>query len=235
MPREISARGTFAFTRGVSVVAGPDAEDRFTARELTEALRDRRVPIAPAGVAGVVTVRLLRRDTPEGRDALRRSGLALDTAMIAEGYVLTAEPATGGVAGRVEVVAANGAGLFYGAQTVAQLIDGDGPRARLLSVRIRDWPAVRWRGLHDDLSRGSVPTLEFQKQQIRTLAAYKVNVYSPYFEHTLAYASNPLPAPPGGVMTRDDARELAAYARRYHVEIIPEQQSFGHLHHFFMY
>ena len=32
-------------------------------------------------------------------------------------------------------------------------------------------------------------------------------------------------------MTRDDVRELVAYARRYHIEVIPEQEVFGHLHH----
>ena len=235
MPREVSVRGTFGVARGIVVTTGGDAEDRFTARELVETLRDRRVMIAGAGALGAVTVRLLRRDTPDGRDALRRTGLAFDSVMVAEGYVLTAEPGVGGGGAHVDVVAANGTGLYYGAQTVKQLVDGDGPRARMLAVRMRDWPAMRWRGLHDDLSRGPVPTLEFQKQQIRTIASYKMNVYSPYFEHTLAYAAHPLVAPPGGAMSRDDARELSAYARRYHVEIIPEQQAIGHLHHFFLW
>jgi hypothetical protein len=101
----------------------------------------------------------------------------------------------------------------------------------VLGATIRDWPAMRWRGFHDDLSRGPVPTLEFQKQQIRTFAAYKLNTYSPYFEQTLAYRRHPLIAPPGGAMTPEQVRELVAYARQYHVEVIPEQEAFGHLHH----
>jgi len=91
--------------------------------------------------------------------------------------------------------------VFYGAQTVKQIVSGDGDQARLYRATIRDWPAMRYRGFHDDLSRGPVPTLDFQKKQIRTLAAYKVNVFSPYFEHTLAYDSNPLIAAPGGALT----------------------------------
>ncbi len=90
---------------------------------------------------------------------------------------------------------------------------------------------MQYRGLHDDLSRGPIPTLDFQKKLIRTLAAYKVNLYSPYFEHTQQYASNPLLAPPGGSISAADARELVAYAAQYHVTIVPEQEAFGHLHH----
>src|SRR5205807_7687401 len=94
---------------------------------------------------------------------------------------------------------------------------------------------MRYRGFHDDLSRGPVPTLDFQKKQIRTLAAYKINFFSPYFEHTLAYDSNPLIAPPGGAMTHADVKELVAYAANYHVDIVPEQEAFGHLHHVLKY
>jgi hypothetical protein len=89
---------------------------------------------------------------------------------------------------------------------------------------------MRWRGVHDDLSRGPLPTLEFQKKQIRTFAAYKLNVYSPYFENTMQYASAPLPALPGGSISADDAKQLVAYAKQFHVTIVPEQEAFGHLH-----
>ena len=87
------------------------------------------------------------------------------------------------------------------------------------------------RGLSDDWSRGPLPNMEFLKREIRTLAAYKYNIFSPYFEHTFAYASTPVAAFPGGALTPDEARELVAYAAKYHITIIPEQEAFGHLHH----
>jgi len=99
----------------------------------------------------------------------------------------------------------------------------------LHTATIRDWPAMKYRGLDDDLSRGPVTTLEFEKELVRTIAAYKINLYSPYFEHTSAYASNPLIAPPGGGISAADAAALVAYARPYHVTIVPEQEAFGHL------
>ena len=88
---------------------------------------------------------------------------------------------------------------------------------------------MRWRGVDDDLSRGPIPTLEFQKRQIRTFAAYKVNLYSPYFENTYSYAATPLAAAPNGAMTPADAAELIAYAHKFHITIVPEQEAFGHL------
>ena len=124
---------------------------------------------------------------------------------------------------------ATDAGVFYALQTVKQLVTGYGVNAVLHTAKIRDWPAMKYRGLDDDLSRGPVTTLEFEKKLIRTLAAYKINLYSPYFEHTAEYLSNPLIAPPGGGISAVDAAALVAYAHPYHVAIVPEQEAFGHL------
>ena len=129
------------------------------------------------------------------------------------------------------VVAETGAGIFYGAQTVKQLMRGSGKDAVLLVPTIRDWPAMAHRGLCDDWSRGPLPNMDFLKREIRTLAAYKYNIFSPYFEHTFAYASTPVAAFPGGAMTPEEGRELVEYAAKYHITIIPEQEAFGHLHH----
>jgi len=133
------------------------------------------------------------------------------------------------------IVAASGAGVFYGVQTLKQLLPLAGVPRELPTGTVRDWPAMRYRGIQDDLSRGPFPTIEFQKHQIRDFAAFKANIYSPYFEHTLLYPSQPLAAPPGSALTPDEAKELVAYARQYHVTILPEQEAFGHLHHVLKY
>ncbi|HZL27495.1 MAG TPA: family 20 glycosylhydrolase, partial [Acidobacteriaceae bacterium] len=134
----------------------------------------------------------------------------------------------------LSLTADTASGIFYALQTVKQLIT-DGPQPTLQLATIRDWPAMKYRGLDDDMSRGPIDTLEFQKKVIRTIAAYKCNLYSPYFENTQQYASNPLPAPPGGSISAADARELVAYARQFHVMVVPEQEAFGHVRHMLVY
>jgi hypothetical protein len=146
-----------------------------------------------------------------------------------EGYVLAIEP------GKASILAASGAGIFYGVQTLKQLLPLPGGKQVLPTGTVRDWPAMRYRGIQDDLSRGPFPTLEFQKHQIKVFAAYKANIYSPYFEHTLLYPNQPLAAPASSALTPAEAKELVAYARQYHITIVPEQEAFGHLHHVLKY
>ncbi len=222
-PREFTPRGNLSVAAGVRIlVPGGNAQDRFAAENLQAGLEARGVPASHSPSA--VRIYLLRDNSMLARVVLRREHETLDRAMSPEGYVLVTERR------EVFVVAHTAAGIFYGAQTLQQLArpGGDGPI--LQGAVICDWPAMRWRGVHDDLSRGPVPTLAFQERQIRTFAAYKLNVYSPYFENTMQYASNPLPALPDGSISAEDAKTLVRYARRYHVTIIPEQEAIGHLH-----
>lgn len=225
-PREFTPGATAPLKGAIAITAGANKDDKFAAADLSAALKQRGAKIAPAGA---VSVHLLRAGSAEAKAVLTKHKLAFDDAMKDEGYVLVAEPRS------ITVVGASAAGVFYGAQTVKQLITGHGAALTLQTGVVRDWPAMRWRGFHDDLSRGPVPTLEFQKHIVRTIAAYKMNAYSPYYEHTLAYNSDPLVGPPGGAMTREQVKELVEFARPLHVEIIPEQEAFGHLHHALKY
>ena len=227
-PREATPRSVVGLPRGIEVVIPTDTTDANAARDLRDALREAGVTVSPRGSASARVV-LLRASSAAARALLGRAALSFDPAMRAEGYAIVPEGNT------LTVVGATGEGVFYGAQTVKQLVSGRGPSASLRMAQVRDWPAMRYRGFHDDLSRGPVPTLEFMKHQMRTFAAYKINVYSPYFEHTLAFAKHPLIGPPGGALSRTDIAELVAYARRYHIDVIPEQEAFGHLHHVLKY
>ncbi|HEY5329610.1 MAG TPA: glycoside hydrolase family 20 zincin-like fold domain-containing protein [Acidobacteriaceae bacterium] len=217
VPREYHVQPDRPLLHGVQIVCtGCDAEDQFAAGDLRDTLAKRGVPTDES--AGL-PIRLQRN-----------ANLNLADAAKPEGYTITA--ASNGIT----LSGATAEGVFYAAQTFKQMIEDTGGRNFVLhAADIRDWPAMKYRGLDDDMSRGPIDTLEFQKKVIRTIAAYKCNLYSPYFENTQQYASNPLPAPPGGSISAADARELVAYARQYHVMVVPEQEAFGHVRHMLVY
>ena len=158
------------------------------------------------------------------RRELAKAALEIPADLNAEGYVLVV------TANKIIVGGASEAGTFYGLQTLKQLVRGEKADAFVPGVRIVDYPTMRYRAFSDDVSRGVVPTLEYVKRQIRTFAMFKMNMHSLYMEHTFASASHPLFAPEDGSFSVDELKEIVAYARDYHVEIVPQQQTFGHLH-----
>ena len=226
-PREARMEREVSLSRGVEVVIPRDSSDAFAARDLRDALREGGVPIATR--SGSARIVLLRSSSAAATALMTRTHTAFGQEMNDEGYLLVPDGTT------LSVIGATAPGVFYGAQTAKQLVTGRGASAVLRMAAVRDWPAMKYRGFQDDLSRGPVPTLDYMKRQLRTFAAYKINAYSPYFEHTLEYRSHPLVGPPGGTISRADVAELVSYARRYHIDVIPEQEAFGHLHHMLKY
>ena len=232
MPRSVKPGTTLPLSAGIRVDCQQpcDPQDAFAIADFKAAMAERQIPDIEAPSAPHIFV--ARFSTPLGKqtyqDSLPASAAevtAMPSDMSAEGYVIL--PDQDGIA----ITANTAAGIFYALQTAKQLVEGYAASAVLHTATIRDWPAMQYRGLHDDLSRGPVDTLEFQKKLIRTLAAYKDNVYSPYFESTQSYPSMPLSAIPGASLTPQDALALVAYAQQYHITVIPEQEAFGHLRH----
>jgi len=146
-----------------------------------------------------------------------------DASLESQAYRLTVNPK------RATIESADANGAFYAAMTLAQLPVRVNGAWTMPCVRIEDRPALRWRILSDDVSRGPLPTMRYFQERIRTIAAFKMNGYSPYMEHVFLSPTGPLPAPLDGI-TPNELRALAAYAARFHVALIPEQQTFAHMH-----
>ncbi|MEM1097258.1 MAG: family 20 glycosylhydrolase [Planctomycetota bacterium] len=140
-----------------------------------------------------------------------------------QGYVLTL------TADAVRIEAHDEAGVFYARQTLAQLrrqVDDDGS---LACVRIEDWPDLPTRGLMVDISRDRVPTMATLKSLIDGLAQLKVNQLQLYTEHTFAYAGHDAVWRDASPMTPDEILELDAYCAARFIELVPNQNCFGHM------
>lgn len=120
----------------------------------------------------------VRRDAPA---RARHISLALDpraTGLGAEGYRLTVEPT------KVRIEAAAPAGLFYGMQSLRQLLPPDifrsarveGVAWRMPAVRIEDRPRFGWRGAHLDVARHFMPKA-FVLRFIDLMALHKLNSF----------------------------------------------------------
>ncbi len=221
-------------TTRILVEFGHQEEDRIAAETLAEEIQDQsglKVSItgskekAKETRSAIVLARLQDRSV---RDFLATKGLTADS-IGDQGYLLFSDKT------HLIVAANTGQGLFYGVQTLRQLLREDDGKLICPAVSIRDWPSMEWRGVQDDISRGPIPTEDYMKRQIRTLAAYKVNLFGLYMEHVFDFASQPLLAPMGAALTPKEINALVDYARKLYVTILPEQQTFGHLHHMLKY
>ena len=169
----------------------------------------------------------------KGRPMRCRLELRADAAdQSPEGYELVVTP------GEVRIAAAQQAGLFYGLQTLRQLVTG----GKLPLCSIRDWPAFAVRGFHHDCGR-NFQTIESLKRQLDIAARLKVNYFHWHLTdhpawHVESKKYPQLNAPE--YRTRDlhdtysfeQVRELIAYARARHITIIPELDMPGHSTYF---
>src|SRR6185295_11591892 len=227
-PRQITLKtDRFRLSSSTRIVPADSRseDDRFAAADFTNDLQETaKLAIKTGGSRARHSILIGSLDLPTVQAALKRFEVRVPANLDLEGYVLAVS------ADEVLVAGKSAAGTFYGLQTLKQLVRGEGAAAFIPAVEIVDWPAMRWRGVSDDISRGPVPTVEYIKRQLRTFAAFKLNMHSFYMEQTFQSDSNPLIGPAGGSLTPNEIRELVAYARRYHIELVPEQQTFGHLH-----
>jgi len=154
--------------------------------------------------------------------AVRREGIEPGKELGEEGYILA-------IGKKGIIVAANApAGAFYGVQSLIQLLRGTPPPGEVPVLTIRDWPAIPFRCVMDDISRGPVPSSEYIRQQIRRYAEMKINHMSFYIEHVVRTETYPDFAPADGAISIEEFRELSEYAAGYHIRLVGNFQSLGH-------
>lgn len=177
--------------------------------------------------AGLPEARVLRMDGSSPRFQLATAGQAppfpsLPATDMQERYALEVQDT--GVAG----CAAEPAGLLFALQTLCQLIRANREGTAIPCMSIRDWPSLRWRCFQDDMTRGPSSTLATLKFEAALGSYLKLNLMTFYMEYQYAFGKHPKIGPPDGSLTPEDLASIVAYAKSLHVDVLGNQQSFGH-------
>ena len=75
-----------------------------------------------------------------------------------------------------------------------------------------------------------MPSLETLIDLIERLASWKINQLQLYTEHTFAYVGHEIVWQDASPLTCDDIRDLDVICQRHCIELVPNQNSFGHFH-----
>ncbi|HYV90208.1 MAG TPA: family 20 glycosylhydrolase [Chitinophagales bacterium] len=173
---------------------------------------------------------------------------ATDHELPKEGYELTVSENQISIRG-------DGAGIFYGLQTLKQLLPATpATQIKINACSVIDYPRYAWRGMMLDVSRHFFPKEEV-KQFIDLLAAYKMNTFHwhltddqgwrieikkyPKLTAVGAWRSGTLIGHHsnnpqfdtiryGGFYTQDDVKEVVAYAQKRKITVMPEIEMPGH-------
>ncbi|MFY0593103.1 beta-N-acetylhexosaminidase [Roseivirga sp.] len=122
------------------------------------------------------------------------------------------------------------AALYYAKQTLLQLLEFSiNEEKPLPCLRIKDWPDFEKRGYMLDISRDKVPTMKSLYLLIDQLADWKINELQLYTEHTFAYKDHKTVWENSSPLTFEEIQLLDAYCKTMYIDLVPNQNSFGHM------
>jgi hypothetical protein len=190
-PREVEARSDrFSLEQSVPVLLPKEASGddlllaRFLVAELSDrhgvALETKRTSTVPAGGRFILMGSV---GNPLVREYLQRRGVGAEVSA-PEGYLLEVD------ANSVVIAGADGAGAFYGLQSLRQLIEGQGTHKWIQGIRVRDWPFKPFRGIK--LYLPGHENIAYFKRFVRdVMALYKFNTMILEVDAAMRFARHP--------------------------------------------
>jgi len=227
-PREVRYGDGSLGLRGLAIrfAAAPSAEDRFAAEELAARLSAvGQTEVAVKKGKSSANALLLSRTGEAGALPVDDENPGPDSR---EAYTLVVTKRG------AEIRARSSAGLFYGVQTLVQLVERSGTDAVLPVVEIHDWPALAYRATMMDFSEGELIRVSEVERQLDLLARFKANQYFFYTEASIEYDGYEV-VNPNGRFSREDVRHIIGYARQRHIDVVPCMELYGHMHNLFRY
>src|SRR5574344_1421250 len=136
----------------------------------------------------------------------------------------------------ITVTAGDEAGLFYATQTLRQIFTYSTTESRNVpELQIDDYPIFERRGYMLDISRDKVPKMQTIYHLIDDLASWKINEFQLYTEHTFAYKNHKEVWQHVSPMTATEIRALEKYCAARFIDLVPNQNSFGHMENWLKY
>jgi len=127
----------------------------------------------------------------------------------------------------VVVSASDDCGLYYGALTLFQLVVLQ--QGEIACCTIDDAPDFNVRGMMLDISRDKVPSMQTLFELVDRFSKMKINHLQLYMEHTFAYEGHEKVCKNASPMTAMEVRQLDKYCAERFIELVPNQNSFGHM------
>ncbi|CAJ1406245.1 unnamed protein product [Effrenium voratum] len=242
---KFKGRSAFLRSRSVAIIPQPKTMDLLGGEDL----------VLTTGAAVRVSTPSLA-DLAALHGVLGKAGLKVDTRADLPQFLLVregsdnAEKYTLSVSSADKVVrigASSSHGLFNGLMTLRQLLRrGAAGTWRLPQVQISDEPVHEWRGLMLDVSRHFFNASDV-KHLLDTMALYKLNRFHWHLSDDQGWRMPVAKYPRltqvgafredghgsdaryGGFYNEDEVKDIVAYAKSLHIEVVPELDSPGHI------
>ena len=210
-PQQVELRGAdFEFGGGWRIELGPHVIPTDAAVEsLKEQLVERHgLSLNAQGAANIIELAIRPGSVNIGESTDR------DKAALAEqGYRLELAPS------KIRITANAPPGLFYGVETLVQLVKHGRAKLWLPECQIVDWPDVRLREVFWD-EQSHLDRFDVLRQAIRRAAFFKINALALRLNGHFEYASAPALIDPYA-LSPAQLQELTSYGLRYHLQVIP--------------
>ena len=155
-------------------------------------------------------------------DRPRRLAFKKNPSLSDDTYLLTVDGA------KIEIEYSEPSAAFYGVSTLSQIVRQSGKHIPCLEIR--DHPDFEVRAAMLDISRDKIPKLETLFDFVDFMAGVKLNQLQLYIEgFPFAYPSFPQVWQAEDPLTGEDVIELDRYCKDRYVELVPNQNSFGHM------
>ncbi|MBW9095098.1 beta-N-acetylhexosaminidase [Microbacterium jejuense] len=223
-----------------SIEAGSGAPFRLTSAtsvsgDVDDSSRTSLSTSAATALAAILTARTGL--TPATADGAAGIELRIVSGGAPESYRIAVDEAS------VTITGADAAGLFYGVQTLGQLVARDGDGWIVPAVVIEDAPRFAYRGVMLDVAR-HFHGVDTVKRYIDRASSLKFNALHLHLsddqgwriqldarpELTEKASATAVGADAGGFYTKDDYREIVEYAASRHMIVVPELDMPGHTH-----